>query len=45
MQMTSSPAFKRWVIVVVAASPEAKVKPTMNSKFNYYAMTKIIATT
>lgn len=33
MQMISSPAFKRWVIVMVAARPDAKAKPTMNSKF------------
>lgn len=27
-----SPAFKRWVIVTVAANPEAKAKPKIKAK-------------
>jgi hypothetical protein len=35
MQIIWSPAFKRWVIVTVAAKPEAKAKPNIKIKLEY----------
>jgi hypothetical protein len=35
MQIIWSPVFKRWVIITVAAEPEAKAKPNIKIKLEY----------